>query len=628
MCGITGLWNLDGASLSSEELIRFTNQISHRGPDGWNIYIDKPAALGFGHRRLAIIDLNTGDQPMSFADNRYKIVFNGEIYNFIELRNELEVLGYQFKTDSDTEVVLAAYDKWGEECQFKLNGMWAMAIWDRDDRKLFISRDRFGVKPIIYFFNGKRFAFASEMKAFLTLDGFHAQYNPDVLANSLEDAALVEGVEDCLLQGLKRLLGGHCLTLTAQGELNIRRWWNTLDHLPSVPKQYEDQVAQYRDLFLDACRIRMRSDVPVGTALSGGLDSSSVLSAMSYIRKSGDATMRMAHEWQKAFIGTYPGKIIDERYYADEVIKYTGVQPIYCEMNADMYLDHYNDILYQYEELSDIYLGPWVVHKKQREHGVVVTIDGHGGDEALGGYTWHVFAAMHDARINPVRFWEMATIRDRMSLARDFKSYLKAVRNFGEKIVGGKKEHSWLKFEPQKFISSVMEEDATRLVGQDSLFKILYNDFHFTHLPIVLRNFDHLSMAHGVEVRAPLMDWRLVSFSFALPSECKIGGGYTKRILRDAMKGIVPEVVRTRTQKLGFPNLDEGWMSARGQEFIADSISSSEFKSSPYWNGPYILKEMKLAFEKQDRRRIHKAWKYIQALHLMQAFRARNRIVA
>lgn len=622
MCGITGFWNLDGRPVNRDELIRFTNQLAHRGPDGWDIHVDESAALGFGHRRLAIIDLNTGDQPMPYADRRYWIVFNGEIYNFVELKKELEGLGCRFKTESDTEVVLAAYDTWGEDFQFKLNGMWALAIWDSRERKLFLSRDRFGVKPMIYLFDGKRFAFASEMKAFLALDGFRAEYNPTVLANSLEDASLVEGAEDCLFQGLKRLLGGHCLTLNASGDLKIRRWWHTLDHLSTIPEKYEDQVAQYRELFLDACRIRMRSDVPIGTALSGGLDSSSVLSSMSHIRKSGDATMRMAHEWQKAFIGTYPGKIIDERHYADEVIKKTGVTPIYCEMNAEMYLDHFNEILYQYEELSDIHLGPWYVHKMQRQNGVVVTIDGHGGDEALGGYTWHVFAAMRDA--NPIRYAELALIRNSMSLTHGLGTYVNAIKN---RLTGKKSASpstSWLLAQPQPFSTPAMEQDAPRLAGHDELFKALYADFHFTHLPMVLRNFDRLSMAHGVEVRSPLMDWRLVTFAFALPSDRKIGGGFTKRILRDAMKDILPETIRRRTKKLGFPNLDEGWNSPRGHQFIHDAISSKDFQTSPFWNGMRVRNDLEVAFKSHDKPIIKHAWSFIQAQALLNLFMERK----
>jgi asparagine synthase (glutamine-hydrolysing) len=626
MCGITGFWNLDGRPVSREELIRFTNQLAHRGPDGWDIHIEESANLGFGHRRLAIIDLNTGDQPMSYLDGRYWIVFNGEIYNFVELKKELESFDYQFKTDSDTEVILAAYDKWGEDCQFKLNGMWAMAIWDSRERKLFLSRDRFGVKPMIYFFDGKRFAFASEMKAFLALDGFRAEYNPAVLANSLNDATLVEGAEECLFQGLKRLLGGHCLTLNANGDMKIRRWWHTLDYLSDVPQKYEDQVAQYRELFLDACRIRMRSDVPIGTALSGGLDSSSVLSSMSYIRKSGDATMRMAHEWQKAFIGTWPNKIIDERSYADEVIKHTGVTPIYCEMNADMYLDHFNEILYQFEELSDIHLGPWFVHKMQRQNGVVVTIDGHGGDEALGGYTWHVFAAMRDA--NPIRYAELALIRNSMSLTHGLDTYVNAVKKRLIRKPSASNGTAWLNLQPQPFTTPALDQDAPRLADRDELFKSLYTDFHFTNLPMNLRDFDRLSMAHGVEVRSPFMDWRLVTFAFAIPSAHKIGGGYTKRILRDAMKGILPEAIRRRTKKLGFPNLDEGWNSPRGHAFIRDSISSVDFKSNPFWDGARINLDLETAFKNHDKDRIYKAWKLVQAQSLLRMFREKNEKVS
>ncbi|HRQ21857.1 MAG TPA: asparagine synthase-related protein, partial [Anaerolineales bacterium] len=430
------------------------------------------------------------------------------------------------------------------------------------------------------------------------------------------------GAEDCLFQGLKRVLGGNCLTLNASGDLKIRRWWHTLNHLPNVPEKYEDQVAQYRDLFLDACRIRMRSDVPIGTALSGGLDSSSVLSSMSYIRKSGDATMRMAHEWQKAFIGTYPGKVIDERHYADEVIKKTGVTPIYCEMNADMYLDHFNDILYQYEELSDIHLGPWYVHKMQRQNGVVVTIDGHGGDEALGGYTWHVFAAMRD--VNPMRYVELALIRNSMSLTHGLGTYVNAIKN---RLTGKKSASpstSWLVAKPQPFTTSGLEQDAPRLAGHDELFKILYTDFHFTHLPMVLRNFDRLSMAHGVEVRSPLMDWRLVCFSFALPSDRKIGAGFTKRILRDAMKGILPDSIRKRTKKLGFPNLDEGWNSPRGHQFIRDMVSSNNFQTSPLWNGPRIRTDLETGLKNQDTPIVKRAWKFIQAQALLNLFMERN----
>jgi len=573
MCGIVGLWNLNNEPVSQQVLQRFTDALTHRGPDGSGFFIDSDANLGLGHRRLAIIDItDTGRQPMSFGDGRYWIVFNGEIYNFVELKAELESHGYQFKTNSDTEVVLASYDKWGEDCQQRFNGMWAFAIWDVVERSLFLSRDRFGVKPLIYHYDSRQFSFASEMKAFLALDNFPLEFNVSVVSAALTSPSEVEGTEDCLLQGLKRLMGGHCLTLISSGDLSIRRWWHTLEHLVAVPDRYEEQVAHYRELFFDACRIRMRSDVPVGTALSGGLDSSSVLCTMSNIRNSGDTTDRLAFDWQKAFIGTYPGNEIDERIYADEVIKRTGVRPVYCEMNADMYLENFHQILYQYEELSDIHLGPWFVHKKQRENGVVVTIDGHGGDEALAGYSWHLPAAMRDAAGNPFRMAELIYTFSKMGAVINWQEPLNVLKKLDGQIFNkflARQKSSWLMVEPTPFYSSAMDEDMPLLKDRDSLFKQLYVDFHFTHLPTNLRDFDRLSMAHGVEVRSPFMDWRLVCYTFSLPSKRKIAGGYTKKILRDAMKGILPDSIRTRTRKLGFPNLTEGWMTPQAQKFIS-----------------------------------------------------------
>jgi asparagine synthase (glutamine-hydrolysing) len=627
MCGIVGYWNLNQKPVLQEDLNRFTDALSHRGPDGNGFYVDSDANIGLGHRRLAIIDItDTGRQPMSFGNGRYWIVFNGEIYNFVELKTELESYGYQFMTNSDTEVVLASYDKWGEDCQLRFNGMWAFAIWDSAERKLFLSRDRFGVKPLVYHYGGGRFSFASEMKAFLALDDFSLEFNASVVTTSLTSPSMVEGTEDCLLQGLKRLAGGHCLTLAETGDLKIRRWWHTLEHLNEAPSRYEDQVAQYRELFFDACRIRMRSDVSIGTALSGGLDSSSVLCTMSDIRKFGDTTDRLAFDWQKAFVGTYPGKEIDERIYADEVVKQTGVTPVYCEMNADMYLDNFHQILFQYEELSDIHLGPWFVHKKQRENGVVVTIDGHGGDEALAGYSWHLPSAMQDAIGNPFQLAELISTFNKMGVAVNWRTPINALKKLGSQSLNkliARQKNSWLIFDPNPFYSPAMEEDIPLLKGKDALFKQLYTDFHFTHLPTNLRDFDRLSMAHGVEVRSPFMDWRLVCYTFSLPSSCKIGGGFTKKILRDAMKGILPENIRSRTKKLGFPNLDEGWMSFRAQEFIRDTLNTSEFKSSNLWNAPYILADMETAFKLQDQVRIHKAWKLLQAFYLIKAFKTK-----
>lgn len=630
MCGIVGLWNLNGEPISPEELNRFINSLAHRGPDGSDVYIDSESNLEFGHRRLAIIDTSDGGrQPMSYADGRYWIVFNGEMYNFLELKKELEALGYSFKTESDTEVILTAYHHWGEDCQLKFNGMWAMAIWDSTERKLFVSRDRFGVKPMIYHYDENHFAFASEMKAFLALDWFEPEFDPAMVALALTNERLIEGDERCMLKGLNHLLGGHSLTLRPNEAPKIRRWWNTLDHLESVPQKYDDQVARFRELFLDACRIRMRSDVPIGTALSGGLDSSSILCGMTHIRHTTNATDRLAHEWQKAFIMTYPGAVIDERKYADEVIKKTGVTPIYCAGASDMYLNHFDDILFQYEEISDIHLGPWLVHKFQRENNVVVTIDGHGGDELLGGYPWHVTAALKDSvsKLSPRRTRDLLDIMKGLEIFPANQFYIKSAQALFAKMTK-ENEQPWLTQPIANFTSSAYDHDMPLIKDRDALFKSLYVDFHFTQLPMNLRDFDRLSMAHGVEVRSPFMDWRLACYSFSLPSAVKIGSGFTKRILRDALKGILPESIRTRTRKLGFPNLAEAWTSPRAQEFIRDVVNSAEFQHSNIWNGKKVAEDLSLAIQNQDNDQLHQAWIYVQAARLMQLFREKRRMYA
>jgi asparagine synthase (glutamine-hydrolysing) len=630
MCGITGLWNLDGQPVSPAMLECFTDSLAHRGPDGNGFYIDSEANLGVGHRRLAIIDTSDGGrQPMSFGDGRYWITYNGEMYNFLELKAELEQSGYQFRSDSDTEVILAAYHYWGEDCQLRFNGMWAFAIWDRDQRKLFISRDRFGVKPLIYYFDERHFAFASEMKAFLALDWFEPEFDPAMVAAALSNERLIEGDERCLLRGLRHLFGGHCLTLRVGAQPKIRRWWNTLDHLEQVSQKYDDQVDRFRELFLDACRIRMRSDVPIGTALSGGLDSSSILCGMRHVRNGNSANDRLAEDWQRAFIMTYPGAAIDERKYADQVIQHTGAIPIYCTGASEMYLENFDRILFQYEEISDLHLGPWLVHKAQRENGIVVTIDGHGGDEALGGYPWYVTAALKDAlsKLSPGRARELVSVMKGLELFPDNEFYIKSLQALFAKATKSN-EQPWLLQTAAEFVSPAYGEDRLRIQNRDSLFKTLYKDFHFIQLPTNLRDFDHLSMAHGVEVRSPFMDWRLVCFMFSLPATAKIGGGFTKRILRDALKGILPEPIRTRTRKLGFPNLAEAWTSPRAQEFIQDVVSSAEFRESTIWNGKLVAGDLARAIRDQDNETLHQAWIYVQAASLMRLFREKSRAYA
>jgi len=321
--------------------------------------------------------------------------------------------------------------------------------------------------------------------------------------------------------------------------------------------------------------------------------------------------------------------VIDERKYADEVIKKTSAHPIYCEITPEMYLENFQRVLFQYEEISDIHLGPWVVHKAQREHGVVVTLDGHGGDEALAGYPWHVTASLKDALsgLSPRRAAASLDTMKGLELFPQNQFYWKSIQAVGSKWMKKrlKNEQSWLTHSPAEFVSPAYEHDRARIKGRDALFQSLYVDFHFTQLPMNLRDFDRLSMAHGVEVRSPFMDWRLVTFTFSLPSESKIGGGFTKRILRDALKGILPEPIRQRTRKLGFPNMSESWSSPAAQEFIRDAVNSAAFQGSGIWDGRRIRAELEAAIHRQELPVIQKAWIYVQAMTLMEMFHEKRR---
>lgn len=676
MCGIVGIWNTDGRPVDRAEMDIFTDTLAHRGPDGRGVHVDTDASLGLGHRRLSILDLSdAGRQPMSYADGRYWITFNGEIYNFLELRAELQGLGYAFRTETDTEVILAAYDRWGDECQLRFNGMWAFAVWDRRERALFLSRDRFGIKPLHYGWNGKRLAFASELKAFLALECFDGSFDEEMVAFSVMNPSLVEGVERTMLKGFSRLLGGHSLRLKAGGRPEIRRWWNTLDHLEEPSGSYSRQAERYRELLFDACRIRMRSDVALGTSLSGGLDSSSVLCVLAAIQAKGTGLERTPSDWQSAFIARYPGTDQDETEYANAVVAKTGTRARHRTIRPQDVISRMDDIIYHQEDVSDVHVGPWQMYEAQRKDGIVVSVDGHGGDEALAGYWYYVREMMMDALAPPVprpiafarlrrtligmyanpaaatipttsqawRQYIWPLLAGRMhDRAHDwFGTLVSTLRRLGPgyAVLRGAYRRvatavaspsnppsspGWLAHRPEGIELPVLAQDADRVKDRDVLFKAMYRDFHGVALPTNLSSYDRLSMAHGVEVRCPFCDWRLVTYSFSLPSSCKVHDGYTKRILRDALKNVLPPVIRRRKTKIGFANPQREWLGGPLRSFMLDSVRSAEFQESGVWNGPVVAEAVEKAFREDDFGLLGGAWSFVQGMNLMRVFRQRR----
>ena len=646
MCGIVGFLALDGVMLGASEFDVFTDSLSHRGPDGRGVWLDKESRIQLGHRRLAIIDTSeNGIQPMSDVSRRYWITYNGEIFNFIELKKELAMLGYTFYSNTDTEVILQAYAHWGEDCQLKFNGMWAFAIWDKKLKKLFLSRDRFGVKPLHFISNERYFAFASEMKAFLKLPVYRFESNRDAISMALADYTSLETSELCLMAGVSRLIGGHCLTLNLnENEVRVRRWWNTLDHLEveSVGND-NDLIGGFRDTFLDATKIRARSDVPIATALSGGLDSSSVLAALSKVmgQSGGD---RAAESWRAAFIGHFPNSVQDETRYALEMANYSGVEPHVLEINPQEAIDNIEKIVFQLEEIYDVPAALWLLYREMSRSGVKVSIDGHGGDELLAGYHHYPKIAFAEAinysfpnatakmmkdiyyglHSEGVYIPPLSATQSRMdNFLQKPKGFVLGLKNKYFKNATG--PSTWLlKHSPDR-ISPILEQDRSRIMDMDAVSRQQYIDFHITTLPTILRNFDRMSMAHGVEIRAPFMDWRLVKFAFSAPLNYKLGEGYSKLILRKAMKGYMPENIRLRRGKLGFvfPLLDWGGQKSL-REFILDMASNERFLSSEVWNGMGIKKDLERAFKNKDAILIRHAWPFLQASILINQFRSNN----
>jgi len=601
MCGIAGIWHLNGPPVQRAAVDRFIGALAHRGPDGQGVVMEDGGRLALGHRRLAILDLSSaGDQPMRSPSGRYDITYNGEIYNFLELRDELERDGFRFRSDSDTEVLLAAFERWGPDCLLRFNGMWSFVIWDRRDRTLFLSRDRFGVKPLYVMTSPRRFAFASELKAFLYLEDFDAVVCP----RALEARLLGNFSEHVLLRGVECVPPGHCLTVTPEGTRGWR-WWNTLDHLVAVPRDLDTQAEEFRELLFDACRLRVRCDVSLATSLSGGLDSSSVLCSLAMSQQGGRGD-RWAPRWRHAFIAGFPGTPQDETTYARLAAERAGATAVVHQLSGDEFRAHMDAYLYQFEEIGGLFgVATWALYREMRRQGIIVSLEGHGGDELLGGYDLHVLLALMRSRgliaapgrtldlIDTLYHLQPEIPPKRAVLAaltipgvRAAARFLPIARRRERMLAEVVRRHS---FDPVTAIDAAarVEEQAIDELGP--LTGALYRSFHRHSLPRILRNFDVHSMGHGVEARMPLLDWRVVCYAFSVPDESKVAGGYTKRLLREAMRGVLPEPVRLRRQKLGYNAPVAQWLHNGLGEWLWNELNDAEFLRSELWDGRALL---------------------------------------
>ena len=563
----------------------------HRGPDASGLWQapGEEFQISMGHTRLSILGLQeSGNQPMLSSDGQYVFVFNGEVYNFIELRADLERKGYKFRSDTDTEVMLYGLIDEGPNFMLRCNGMWAFCLWNRRSKTAIFGRDRFGVKPLFYAnISGGALAFASEMKALYPL--LESVKPSKSIERHLSFLFDYEHTEECVIEGIKRIPPGYWAEY-GNGQLVMHRWWNTLDHLETIPSRYKDQVERWRELFLDAVCLRMRADVRIGTALSGGLDSSATFCAMAYVANQSNEHNRQAEDWQHGFCSHYPGSTLDEIRWAQIVTDFLGVplesvniDPLNCGWSIAKALHQVED---PYLTLA---LPMLATYQTISTSGIKVTLDGHGADELFSGYG-HLRYAMKEA--SPEEMAEILGIESSTRTGQynpDYKNL--RMRWLTQKILDIARDNSDTprrvakkllgKISWEEFYHKLSFDDQSHptFKKMDPFNQALYEIFHITILPTLLRNYDRYSMASGVEVRMPFMDWRLVTFTFALPWQSKIGGGFTKRIMRDALKDILPEPIRTRRDKIGWNAPLHEWLKGSLRQEVEDLLHNSSYPS-------------------------------------------------
>ena len=604
MCGIFGIFDRHGLREPSRELLKGLAIASHRGPDGEGVAwfdtqrgkevavgdpgrpaMESSADLLLAHRRLAIIDLSDlGLQPMRSDDGQFWITYNGEIYNYVELRAELQSKGAVFRSHSDTEVILQAYKMWGPDAFTRFVGMWALAILDLRQRKLVLSRDRFGIKPLHYVVAGDRFAFASEIKQLLEISWVPRSLNARAVYDYLQHEVSDIGAET-FFDGINKVRPGNTLVLELDsGSHEAKPYYKPFagPMLDSISPR--DAAGRFRELLRDSVRIHLRSDVPVGTCLSGGLDSGAIAVLMREISQSADLPAD-----RHAFSCHFDIPEANELEFTRQNMAAAEVQPHWIEpSDRDIEADLKPLIWHQDEPFNSTSIfAQWSVFRLVQQKGVKVVLDGQGADEMLGGYASTV----------PYFFLELAATGRLLKTAIETRRWAQLQGSPWTSVLPWSRARralvlfsrakpasvaaphaGWMRpeFERAHAGASLVAAQAyqTAWDAKAPFASILRRFFFESNLPALLRYEDRNSMAFSVESRVPFLDHRLVEFAFSLPSHIKFRGGYTKRVLRDAMDGLLPEPVRMRARKMGFATPELQWQTTVLKPLIRDAVRS------------------------------------------------------
>ncbi len=570
MCGIAGILSLTDQRPDPALVGQMLERLVHRGPDDEGCDALGPVVLGM--RRLSILDPTPrGHQPMTSADGRYTIVHNGEIYNFLELADELTPLGHAFTTSSDTEVLLAAYATWGPDCVKRLNGIWAFAIWDARARSLFLARDRFGVKPLYLAEGSGYLAFASEIKALRALPWVSSDPELDVVRAYLVDGSVGRGSRT-FFSDIQCFPAAQSLLVSPAG-----RRWDGYWPAPQLARDSsfrpqpgdEERVEEFRSLLIDAVALQLRSDVAIGSCLSGGIDSSSIVSIASALRSKNLLAPGRGHKDreatpQLAFFAQFREAGIDERPYVDAVVAATGVTLHTTTPDKDAFLESLPGILYAQDEPfgSTSIVAQYHVMRIAQEAGVKVLLDGQGADELLGGYIRYTGIRLGGGLRsgNPRTMWDAA--RTMLTQGGPFRAPL------GYALIGSRRLPVRLNRRrmPSHWIGAALMSAGPAAPTPASergtlLAQALWRDVAADNLPDLLRYEDRNSMAFSIEARVPFLDHRLAEASLLLPDRLKIAGrGDRKIVLKWAMQGLVPGEVLARRDKVAFQSPERRWL--------------------------------------------------------------------
>lgn len=597
MCGITGIVHANLSEPIARALLeRMTRKLQHRGPDDFGLWTD--GGVGFGHQRLSIIDIAGGHQPMEVGDGAYWISYNGEIYNYIELKSDLEGAGCAFRTQCDTEVLLQMYATYGEACLEQLNGMFAFAIWDTRKKRLFAARDRLGIKPFYYYWDGEFFAFASEPKALLE----HPRIEAETDREALEDYLNLQYClgDKTLFKGIKRLLPGHCLNLQGS-HLQVRQYWN-LHFESNADFELEEFTGQLQDLLRDAVRLRLRSDVPVGAHLSGGLDSSAISCLASELL---DGSL------QVFTCGFKEADRYDETRYARLVSEHLGAAYHEYFPTADDLAETFAQLVYYLDEpVAGAALFPQYFLSKLASENVKVVLGGQGGDEIFCGYARYLVAYL-EACLQQAVYGEapmagavrLEDIAPNLAYLGGYEPMMQHF--FAEGLFGDPADRYYrllLSTRRSQEMDDILQPElradgySTREAFRasfmapetdDLIDRMTYMDIK-DHLQSLLHLEDRTSMAVSLELRLPLLDHRLVELAFSAPASRRFAAGQPKYLLRQAVGDIVPAPVMQRVDKMGFPVPIFEWFQGSLRPYVEDILLGEQTKQRGFFNAAAV----------------------------------------